>query len=240
MGAFTLDPAIGAGAALAQWDNTPLENIRLSTLERVYKHKQADSALRLLNRKIRIKIDSHYILPTRNSIFRSTSYLDFFAAIPREPGLSVILPPQNSSPDSCWNFMLDFCYPHHPFHYKHGKLGFRPDRAACYIGSTDSVDIWVLFVHEDKLEDDSNTLPAGSSFTNPTQLSAKHFCQFLSWMLYCLSSIAYPGLHLRSSRRYAVNLDHNSPNWSFVPDFRNVLSPPFQFQTNQTIDFCHL
>ena len=70
------------------------------------------------------------------------------------------------------------------FHYKHGKLGFHPDCAACYIGSTESIDIWVLFVHEDKPKDDANTLPAGSSFTNPTQLSAKHFHQFLSWMLY--------------------------------------------------------
>lgn len=115
---------MGAGTALAQWEQTPLEEVCLSTLESVFKHKQADRALHLLNCKIRIKIDSHYTLPIHNSIFRSASYLDFFAAIPHEPGLSVILPPDDTPPPSCWNFMLDFCYPQCLFNCKHGNLDF--------------------------------------------------------------------------------------------------------------------
>ena len=220
VGTLSLELATGASSALTQWEKTPLEEIKLSTLERIFTHKQADRAQHLLNRKIRIKIDPHYILPTTNTIFRSMSHLDFFAAIPRLPGLSVILPPDDIMPPLWWNFKLDFRSPQRRFHFKHGKLGFRPDHATCYIGSTDSLDIWAIFVPDEKLEDDAKTLPAGSSFSNPTQLSSKHLHQFYSWMLYCLSSIGYPGMHLRSDRRYTVNLDHNRPNWSFVANFR--------------------
>ena len=220
VGALNQDPTTAASSALAQWEKTPLEDIQLSTLERIFTHKQADRAQRLLSRKIRINIDPRYILPSPNALFRSTSRLDFFAAIPQLPGLSVILPPQHIIPPLWWNFKLDLRSPHRHFHFKHGKLGFRPDHATCYIGSTDSLDIWALFVPDEKLDDDAKTLPAGTAFSAPTQLSSKHLRQFYSWLLYCLSSIGYPGMYLRSDRRYAVNLDHNRPNWSFVADFR--------------------
>jgi len=214
------DPAVAAGSALDQWDKAPVEKIKLSTLERVFLHKQADVALRLLNRKIRIAIDPHYILPTSNTIFRSSSRLDFFAAVPRLPGFSVILPPDEAASPSWWNFQLVLRFPQRHFHFKHGKLGFRPDHASCFIGSTDSLDIWAIFVPDDKLEEDATTLPAGSSFSQPTQLSAKHLRQFYSWILYCLSCIGYPGMHLRADRRYSVNIDKNPPNWNFVADFK--------------------
>jgi hypothetical protein len=222
VGALSPDPAVGAGSALAAWDRAPVEEIKLSTLQRVFSHQQADLALRLLNRKIRIAIDTRYILPTANAIFRSSSRLDFFAAIPRLPGLSVILPPDDIVPPLWWNFKLDLRSPQRPFHFKHGKLGFRPDHASCYIGSTDSLDIWAIFVPEEKLEDDATTLAAGTSFLLPTQLSSKHLRQFYSWILYCLSRIGYPGLHLRADRQYSINIDKNPPNWAFVSDFRYV------------------
>jgi hypothetical protein len=191
------------------------------------KNKHDNQALRLLNRKIRVTINDRYILPSDNAIFSFLSSLDFFAAIPRNPGLSVILPPKNIQTPAWWTFSLDFRHPQRPFHFKHGKLGFRPDQATCYIGSTGSLDIWVIYVLDEKLEEDAKTLPAGSTFTNPSQLSTKHFRQLLSWFLYCLSKINYPGLHLRSDRRYSVNLDHSTPNWSFVADFKSVPFPPF-------------
>jgi hypothetical protein len=219
VGALSSDPVVGAGSALENWDRTEVEEVPLSLLERIYKRKHSDRALRLLNRKLRIRVDDHYVLPVANSIFRLTSRLDFFAAVPRLPGLSVILPPVHVTPPSWWKFTLDFRFPYRHFNFKHGKLGFRPDHACCFIGSTDSLDIWVIFVPDDKLDNDTKTLPAGSTFSKPTQLSPRHLRQFLSWMLFCLSAIKYPGLHLRSNRRYSINLDQNPPNWSFATDF---------------------
>lgn len=231
VGALTPNLAVGAGSALALWDRTPLEEIRLSVLERICTLGQADRAVHLLNRKIRIAIDARYVLPVTDCLFRSTSRLDFFAAVPRFPGLSVILPPAGIQPPVWWNFKLDFRSPHRAFHYKHGKLGFRPDRATCYIGSSDSLDMWVIFVPDEKLDEDATILPAGSTFSDITQLSSRHLRQFLSWMIYCLSLIGYPGIHLRSNRRYSVNLDHNSPDWSFVTGFRYVTSMPYSLVT---------
>lgn len=227
----------GAGSALAQWDKAPLEEIPLSTLERIYTLGYSDRALRLLNRKLQIKIDDRYVLPLSKTIFRSSSRLDFFAAVPRLPGLSTILPPENAVPPLWWNFSFDFRTPQRRFHFKHGKLGFHPDRATCYVGSTDSLDIWAVYVPDEKLEDDAQTLPAGRTFNNPTQLSAKHFRQFQSWMLYCLSEIGYPGLHLRSDRRYAINLDQHPPDWSFVPDFKYVAINDFTLTTQHNYCF---
>jgi hypothetical protein len=231
VGALSPDLAVGAGSALALWDKTPLEEIRLSVLERICNLGQAARAVHLLNRKIRVKVDPRYVLPVASCLFRSTSRLDFFAAVPSFPGLSVILPPTDIQPPLWWNFKLDFRSPHRAFHYKHGKLGFHPDHATCYIGSSDSLDMWVIFVPDEKLDEDANTLPAGSTFSNPTQLSSKHLRQFLSWIVYCLSLIHYPGIHLQSSRQYSINLDHNPPDWSFVTGFKYVSSLLCRFTT---------
>lgn len=155
------------------------------------------------------------------ALIRAHSRLDFFAAVPRKPGLAVIFPPQPNQDTLFWKFDLNFTQHLRTFKFKHGKLGFRPDNATAHIGSSEALDFWVIYVPEEKLDSDATTLPAGATFTGSSQLSTRHHRQMILFWLYLLSHIGYPGLYVPQNRLYDISLDPKiDANWAFATDFK--------------------
>lgn len=215
-----VDPATLSGAS-NEWDNTPTKTIRLRQLKDYVRRKDQWCAAELLNQKLKVKIDDEYILPTSKAIFQHTFALDFFAAIPREPGFSVILPPDDYEPSISWNFDLTLHSPFRPFHMKHGMLHFNPEHATMWLGRKESLDIWCIYAREEDIVD-TMSAKAGKRFTKPTQLSRLHVRFFCSWMLYLLSQTNYPGIYCNEDNIYDINLDGNPTNWHFAIGFKCV------------------
>jgi len=176
--------------------------------------------MELLNKKLEVKIDNEFILPTTRAVFQHTFNLDFFSAVPHEPGFSVVLPPQDYRPPISWNFDIHLNRPYRPFHYKHGMLGFSPESASIWIGRSGSLDIWCIYAREDDLSPGAKLEKAGKTFSSPTQLSRMHLRQFFSWMLYLLRKIEYPGIWCNEADLYKVDLEASTANWDFAIGFQ--------------------
>ena len=157
-----------------------------------------------------------------SAVYRHTFNLDFFSAVPSQLGFSAILPPEDHIPPISWHFDLDLGHAFRPFNFKHGMLGFSPEHAAMWIGRKESLDIWVIYVREDDLSPDGKHVPAGTSFTRPTQLSSIHNRQFQSWILHLLCGADYPGVYCNPDMQYSINLDGQSADWSFAIGFEYV------------------
>ena len=206
----------------ADWDNEPTKQVKLSQLAQFWERKEVHRAIETLNDKYKVVVDQKYAIPTRQALFKHAFKLDFFAAVPLLPGLSVVLPPRNVNAGLSWSFQMDLRRPARPFNFKHGKLGFNPERAVTYVGRHNDLDLWAVFVKEASLSPDAKTEPAGSTFPSNTTLSSKHLRMFQSWLLYLLSNTFFPGIFCIESRRYNINLDGQPPNWSFAVGFELV------------------
>lgn len=220
IGGLNIVDAVTLGASREAWDDKPTRIIRLRQLADMYRRKEEQRALELLNKKLQVQIDEEYILPTTRAVFQPTFNLDFFSAVPHEPGFSVVLPPDDYQPPISWNFDLRLDRPFRPFHFKHGMLGFSPESASIWIGRSGSLDIWCLYVREDDLTPGAKLAKAGKTFSSPTQLSRKHLRQFYSWILYLLCQIDYPGIWCNGDELYNVDLEASTADWDFAIGFR--------------------
>jgi len=216
-----VEPATIESSQLA-WENAPTHTIRLRELADIYRRKERQRAIQCLNRKIHIRIDKEYILNVKDTVFQHTFALDFFSAVPRECGFSVILPPEDYEAGFSWNFDLYLNRPSRPFYFKHGMLGVHCEGATIWVGRNGSLDIWAIFAREDELHPDATPLKAGTPFSSSTQLSRRHFRQFCSWILHLLVGVNYPGIWCGEDDLYNVNLDGSSADWSFAVGFKYV------------------
>ena len=95
------------GASQNDWDKECTKTIKLSHLERFQQRSESQQAIQILNQKYKVTVDPEYMLPTGQAIFRHSFHLDFFAAVPKDPGLYVVLPPKDFEAPISWTFALD-------------------------------------------------------------------------------------------------------------------------------------
>ena len=219
IGAISREMAATMLLAQEEWDKHSAKEIFLSQLSRMQRYDEAQKAIELLNRKLKVTVDAQYLLKMDTTLFRHSFHLDFFAAVPRQPGIAVAIPPEGTQPSLNWELRLDLSRGTRPFNFKHGKLGLSPEHATTFIGNRDGLDLWAMFVHEESWEDESKLHPAGTTFPEISTLSSARLRMFHSWMLYLLVQIGHPGIVCDEEDFYSVNLDHQNANWNFAPGF---------------------
>ena len=91
--------------AQEEWDKHPVKEIYFSQLLQLQQYDKAQKAIELLNRKLKVTVDPHYML--KMDLIRHLFHLDFFTAVPREPGISVVISPEHVHPLLNWELQLD-------------------------------------------------------------------------------------------------------------------------------------
>jgi len=192
--------------------------IRLSRLKDTYEKKQGHTAIRFLNQRLKIKVDSDLrcLLEDDNLLWGvKVNRLDYILTVADKPGLWPILP--NSSSNHTYAFNLDLSKPYRDFKAKYARLGFDPKGSMLLIGTCRNDDVWLALVPHTFTQGISRDLPPGY-VTGDTRLSTPHYRILVMFLAVAMASIPERGFTCHNL--YAVDL-HSS--YSDIAIYTNIL-----------------
>lgn len=81
--------------------------ISLQWLTDIVERNDRRGALNVLRKKYTLRVQKQQLMPLATTVFTGHSTLDYLLLVPKLPGFSVILPPDNHIPPNSWEFVLN-------------------------------------------------------------------------------------------------------------------------------------
>lgn len=121
--------------------------LSLSRFRQDYNDQNKASAMQHFNQRTRIVLDDGEVLDPLDPTLvwlANTHFLDFLLIVPKDPGLSAIIPRDITNHNYAFDFSLT--QPHKVWSAKYGKLGFDPLRRMLFVGKVGGQQAWLAMV----------------------------------------------------------------------------------------------
>lgn len=198
----------------------PQSSVRLSELRDIFNRKQPLKAIRLLEHRSRIHLDSKLIIKPEDDMLlwdMRHHHLDFAMMVSGEIGLWATIP--NVDTDHTFSFKLNLSQPQRVFKNKYGKLGFDPKGRMLYIGQCRNDNVWLAFCPWATLDKAADDVEAGYC-TGDTRLSTAHYRMAIMFLAKALSALPDRGYTLDAD--YDVDLSGPSPDFFLTTNIMYV------------------
>lgn len=193
------------------FENVPFASVRLSKMKDVFEKKQSLQAIRQLDSRSRIHLDSALTFRSDSNMLlwnMKQHHLDYLMTVSSVIGLWAAIP--NVRSDHTFSFKLILDQPYRDYKDKYGKLGFDPKGRMLFIGQCRNDNVWLAFCPWATLDKVADDVEAGYC-TGDTRLSTAHYRMIIMFLAKALCSLSDHGFTLAAD----YNTDLDSPKADF-------------------------
>ncbi len=173
--------------------------IKLSKLRELYDSDAITRPFSLLRKRHEIIVDPDYVLDPLDpelTWLPFSAYLDFLLVVPRDIGLTAIIPNGDHGVAFGYAFNHDVRRPTRRWRSKHARLGFNPSARMLWIGTCMDEDVWLAAAPSDILSGDHDE-DEDDPKIGDTCLSRPHYHMWLLFLAAMLNAEGILGVYVR-------------------------------------------